>query len=58
MIEITSKSKFNQLTDVEEKFLSRFFQLLRYIKAKFDIPTFRQGSDEAFCEAWERLSDA
>jgi len=38
-------------SDVEEKFLSRFFPLSRYIKAKYDISTFRQGIEEAFCEA-------
>jgi len=27
----------------------------RYIKAKSDISTFRQGNDEAFCDAWERF---
>jgi len=41
--------------DVEEKFLQKFFPLSRYIKAKSDISTFRQGPDEAFCEAWERF---
>jgi len=41
--------------DVEEKFLHRFFILSRYIKAKSDISTFRQGQDEPFCEAWERF---
>jgi len=39
--------------DVEEKFLHRFFPLSRYIKAKYDISTFRKGPDEPFCEAWE-----
>ena len=41
--------------DVEENFLHKFFPLSRYIKAKSDISTFRQVSDEAFCEAWERF---
>jgi len=41
--------------DVEEKFLHRFFPLSRYIKAKSDISTFRQGANETFCEAWERF---
>jgi len=41
--------------DVEEKFLHRFFPLSRYIKAKSDISTFRQGPDEIFCETWERF---
>ena len=41
--------------DVEEKFLHRFFPLSRYIKAKSDISTFRQGPEEPFCEAWERF---
>ena len=40
---------------MKEKFLSRFFPLSMYIKAKYDISTFRQGPDEAFCEAWERF---
>ena len=39
--------------DVEEKFLHRFFSLSRFIKAKSNISTFRQGSDEAFCDTWE-----
>ena len=34
--------------DLEEKFLHRFFPLSRYIKAKYDISTFRQGPDEPF----------
>jgi len=38
-------------TNVEEKFLNRFFPMSRYIKAKYDISTFRQGNDEAFCDA-------
>jgi len=37
--------------DIEEKFLHRFFPLSLNIKAKSDISTFRQGPDEAFCEA-------
>jgi len=40
---------------VEEKFLHKFFPLSRYIKAKSDISTFRQGPDEAFCEAWKQF---
>jgi len=43
----------NSWKDVEEKFLNRFFPPSRYIKAKADISTFRQGPDEPFCEAWE-----
>jgi len=39
--------------DMEEKFLHRFFPLSRFIKAKSNISTFRQGSDQAFCDAWE-----
>jgi len=42
-------------TNVEEKFLNRFFPMSRYIKAKSDISTFQQGNDEAFCDAWERF---
>ena len=53
------KSHSNQIlsswNDVEEKFLHRFFPLSRYIKAKSDISTFRQGPDEPFCEAWEHF---
>ena len=41
--------------DVEEKFLSRFFPMTRFIKAKSEISTFSQGPDEPFCEAWERF---
>jgi len=46
----------NSWKDVEEKFLNRFFPPSRYIKAKADISTFRQGLDEPFCEAWERFN--
>ena len=46
---------FTSWNDVEEKFLHRFFPLSCFIKAKSDISTFRQGSDEAFCDAWERF---
>jgi len=53
------KSQLNQSltnwTEVEEKFLNRFFPISRYIKAKSDISTFRQGNDEAFCDVWERF---
>jgi len=35
--------------------LHRFFPLSRFIKAKSDISTFRQGSDETFCDAWEHF---
>jgi len=41
--------------DVEEKFMHKFFPLSRFIKAKSDISTFRQGSDEALCDAWEHF---
>ena len=41
--------------EVEEIFLHKFFPLSRYIKAKSNISTFRQVSDEAFSEAWERF---
>jgi len=41
--------------DVEEKFVHNFFPISHYIKAKSDISTFRQGSDEAFCDSWERF---
>ena len=40
---------------VEEKFLTRFFPPARYVSAKSEISTFRQGLDEAFYEAWERF---
>jgi len=46
----------NSWKDVEEKFLNIFFPPSRYIKAKADISTFRQGPDEPFCEAWERFN--
>jgi len=36
--------------DVEEIFLQRFFPPSRYIKEKYNISMFRQGSNEAFCE--------
>jgi len=41
--------------DVEEKILQRFFPNSRYIKAKSEISTFRQGTDESFRETWERF---
>ncbi|KAF1883454.1 hypothetical protein Lal_00003403 [Lupinus albus] len=41
--------------DLESKFLTRFFPPARYVHAKFEISTFRQGVDEAFYEAWERF---
>ncbi|CAL0334640.1 unnamed protein product [Lupinus luteus] len=40
-------------SDLETKFLTRFFPLARYVHAKFEISTFRQGAEEAFYEAWE-----
>jgi len=46
----------NSWKDVQEKFLNIFFPPSRYIKAKADISTFRQGPDEPFCEAWERFN--
>ncbi|KAG2409367.1 uncharacterized protein HKW66_Vig0000320 [Vigna angularis] len=46
----------NKWSDVEDKFLNRFFPPSRYIKAKAEISTFRQGQDEPFCEAWERFN--
>jgi len=42
-------------SDVEEKFLQRFFPPSRFIKARSEISNFRQGSDEALCAAWERF---
>ncbi|XP_020208580.1 uncharacterized protein LOC109793528 [Cajanus cajan] len=41
--------------DVEKKFVNRFYPSSKYIKAKSEITTFRQGADEPFCEAWERF---
>ncbi|KAF1866279.1 hypothetical protein Lal_00024283 [Lupinus albus] len=32
-----------------------FSLVARYVHAKFEISTFRQGADEAFYEAWERF---
>ncbi|XP_019429801.1 PREDICTED: uncharacterized protein LOC109337307 [Lupinus angustifolius] len=32
-----------------------FFPPARYVHAKFEISTFRQGTEEAFYEAWERF---
>ncbi|XP_047166272.1 uncharacterized protein LOC124835393 [Vigna umbellata] len=46
----------NKWSNVEDKFLNRFFPPSRYIKAKAKISTFRQGQDEPFCEAWERFN--
>ncbi|XP_052730484.1 uncharacterized protein LOC108341253 [Vigna angularis] len=46
----------NKWSDVEDKFLNIFFPPSRYIKAKAEISTFRQGQDEPFCEAWERFN--
>jgi len=42
-------------SEVEEKFLQKFFPLPRLIKARSDISNFRQGADEAFCAAWDRF---
>jgi len=42
-------------SEVEEKFLQKFFPLSRLIKAKLDISNFRQGVDEAFCTTWDRF---
>jgi len=39
--------------DVEKKFLQKCFPFSCYIKAKSEISTFRQGSDEAFCERFK-----
>ena len=36
-------------SDVEEKFLQRFFPPSRFIKARSEISNFRQGSNEALC---------
>jgi len=41
--------------DVEEKILHKFFPLSRFIKAKSDISTLRQVSEETFCDAWEHF---
>ncbi|KAL2330367.1 hypothetical protein Fmac_017948 [Flemingia macrophylla] len=41
--------------DVEDKFVNRFYPSSKYINAKSEITTFRQGIDESFCEAWERF---
>jgi len=41
--------------DVEKKLLQRLFSISRYIKAKSEIFVFRQGTDESFCETWERF---
>ncbi|XP_019431425.1 PREDICTED: uncharacterized protein LOC109338606 [Lupinus angustifolius] len=42
-------------SDLESKFLTRFFPPARYVHAKFEMSTFRQGNDEAFYEAWKRF---
>jgi len=53
------KSHLNQSltrwSDVEEKFLQRFFPPSRFIKARSEISNFRQGQDEALCAAWDRF---
>ncbi|KAK7395179.1 hypothetical protein VNO78_15726 [Psophocarpus tetragonolobus] len=43
-------------SDVEDKFVNRFFPPSRYIEAKAEISTFRQGPDKPFCEAWEQFN--
>ncbi|XP_020224161.1 uncharacterized protein LOC109806192 [Cajanus cajan] len=43
-------------SDVENKFVNRFYPSSKYIKAKLEITTFRQGADEPFYEAWERFN--
>jgi len=40
---------------MDEKFLQKFFPLSRYIKTKSEISNFCQGTNEAFCAAWERF---
>jgi len=35
--------------------MQRFFPISHYIKAKSGISMFRQGSNEFFCETWERF---
>ncbi|XP_019455123.1 PREDICTED: uncharacterized protein LOC109356250 [Lupinus angustifolius] len=40
-------------SDLETKFLTRFFPPTKYVHAKFEISTFRQGVEEAFYEAME-----
>jgi len=42
-------------SDVEEKFLQRFFPPSCFIKARSKISNFRQGQDEALCVAWQRF---
>ncbi|XP_020215415.1 uncharacterized protein LOC109799279 [Cajanus cajan] len=39
----------------EEAVYLRFYPSSKYIKAKLEITTFRQGADEPFFEAWERF---
>ncbi|CAJ2631893.1 unnamed protein product [Trifolium pratense] len=39
---------------LEEKFLNRFFPHNKFMEAKIAIVVFSQGSNETFCEAWER----
>ncbi|XP_019425057.1 PREDICTED: uncharacterized protein LOC109333933 [Lupinus angustifolius] len=46
---------FTSWSDLESKFLTRFFPPARYVHAKFEISTFRQGADKAFYEAWEHF---
>jgi len=42
-------------SEVEEKFLQKFFPLSRLIKAKSNIYNFRQRADEAFYATWDRF---
>jgi len=42
-------------SEVDEKFLNKFFPLSWLIKANSNISNFRQGADEVFCAAWDRI---
>ena len=41
--------------EIETKFLTRFFPPTKFVSAKADITSFKQGSGEAFYEAWDRF---
>jgi len=50
------KNGSNHWKDVKDKILQIFFPSSCYIQAKSNISMFRQGSDEALYETWERFN--
>ncbi|XP_019450616.1 PREDICTED: uncharacterized protein LOC109352889 [Lupinus angustifolius] len=53
--ELVVTMRLTNWSDLETKLLTNFSPPARYVHAKFEISTFRQGVEEAFYEAWERF---